>query len=69
MFPRNLNNGTGWGLLFSIILLSEFNRYDFFIGIQNPLHLSRSAREIIILCQECCAYVQVYCIEYELKTV
>lgn len=26
MFPRNLNNGTGWGLLFSIILLSEFNR-------------------------------------------
>lgn len=64
MFPRNLNNGTGWGLSFSIILLSEFNRYDFFIGIQNPLHLSRSAREIIILCQERCAYVQVQCIEY-----
>lgn len=26
MFLRNLNNGMGWGLLFLIILLSEFNR-------------------------------------------
>lgn len=73
IFPRNLNNGVGWGfggsdcLLFSITLLSEFNKFEFFIGVRNPWNPSRSAHEIIIFCQEHGAYVQVQCIEYKLN--